>query len=81
MSNICAKAPLMAPPFSLGKINQLFVLFGINDQADAVLDGTIDIENLNFSEEVKVWLYELACDNGKLSPTDLTITPKKSSEQ
>ena len=64
-------------PFASGPLNQLFGLYGINDQADAVLNGTLDIENLNLSEEVKAWLHELAYDNGEPTPTELTITPKQ----
>ena len=52
-------------PFAVGPLNQLFGLYGINNQADTVLDGTLDIENLNLSEEVKAWLYELAYDDGE----------------
>ena len=63
-------------PFASGPLSQLFGLYGINDQADAVLDGTLDVKNLNLSEEVKVWLYELTYDDGEPSSTDLTITPK-----
>ena len=31
-------------PFAPGPLNQLFGLFGTNDQADAILNGTLDIE-------------------------------------
>ena len=64
-------------PFASGPLNQLFGQYGINDQADAVLNGTINIENLNLSEEVKAWLHELAYNNGEPTPTELTITLKQ----
>ena len=32
-------------PFASGPLNQLFGLYGSNDEADAVLNGTLDITN------------------------------------
>ena len=69
------KAQLMAPPFASSPLNQLFGLFGTNDQADAILNGTLDIENLNLSDEVKAWLQEIAYDDGKPPPIDTNINP------
>ena len=64
-------------PFASGPLNQLFGLFGTNDQADAILNSTLDNENLNLSNEVKAWLHELAYlyDDGDPPPIDTTINP------
>ena len=67
-------------PFASVPLNQLFGLFGTNDQADAILNGTLDIENLNLSDEVKAWLHELAYDDGEPPPVELTITPAQFSQ-
>ena len=67
-------------PFASGPQNQLFGLFGTNDQADAILNSTLDIENLNLSEKVKAWLHELAYADGEPPPIDTNITPPQCSQ-
>ena len=67
-------------PFASGPLNQLFGLFGTNDQADAIINGILDIENLNLSDEIKAWLQELVYDNGEPPPVEVSITPTQFSQ-
>ena len=67
-------------PFASGPLNQCFGLFGTSDQADVILNGTLNIENLNLSDEVKAWLHELAYDDGEPPPVEVTISPAQFSQ-
>jgi hypothetical protein len=66
--------------FASSPLNQLSGLFGTNDQADAILNGTLDIEILNLSDEVKAWLHALAYDDGEPPPIDTNITSPQFSQ-
>ena len=42
-----------------------------------VFNGTLDIVNINLSEEVKAWLHKLVYNDGEPVPTNMTITLDK----
>ena len=50
-------------PFASGPLKELFGLYGMNEVADKILAGTLDIASLKLSDEVAAWLKELAYDN------------------
>ena len=62
-------------PFAIPPLNSLFGLYGVNEAADKLLQGTLDIEKLPLSEKATVWLYELRYEPGHSQPIDTSFTP------
>jgi hypothetical protein len=61
-------------PFVDVPLQQLLELHVINDQEDAVLNGTLDVDDINILEAAIVWMKELVYGDGEPSPADTTIT-------
>ena len=65
--------PFAAGPSLEGPLSENFSLYGTNANADSVLWGKLDLEDLPISPEIKAWLEELVHDHGDPRPTDVNI--------
>ena len=60
------QATLDGTPFTTAPLKELFGLYGTSKAAYQILAGTFDIKSLGLSEEVMLWLEELAYDDDGL---------------
>ena len=71
------QATLDGNHFTTAPLKEIFGLYGTSKAADQIFAGTFNIKSLGISEEVMVWLEELAYnDDGPPTPVDVKITDK-----
>lgn len=62
-------------PFAVAPLNELFDNYGTNANADDLLQGKLDVDNLPLPEEARLWLQSMQ-RGGEVEDIEVEITPE-----